>query len=327
MFRNELPFPVLESVARVVDHCALVRYHPEKLKSALVRWGHHLRTGAGLWEHPCHYFDGKENTVRWIFVLDVLNHCFWPDPGEEPWSVRYAGRDYSGYWGLAAALKAAVESGIPLTDSGYLSRVTRSELEGLFKGRGVIPLCGERARNLREAGEILLSQWGGDIVHLVEEARGSAVQAVLKIVSDFPSFRDEANYLGQPVHFWKRAQLFISDLHSAFGGTGFGMFRDMHRLTAFADYKLPQVLSCLGVISYEPSLRQRIDRLEPLEASSSEEVEIRAITIWAVEGLKIASHSESSAVTSIRIDDWLWRLGQLEPFRRKPYHRCRTIFY
>ncbi len=326
MSRDALSFPVLESVAEMVDHCTLVHFHPEHLKPAVVHWGHLLRT-EGAWEHPCHFYEGEENTARWIFVLDVLNHCFWPDRGEEPWTCRYAGCDYSGYWGLAAALKAAMESGIPLTDSTYLSRITRSQLENIFEGRGVMPLCEERARNLREAGEILLSQWAGDIVNLIEDARENAVDAVLKIVSSFPSFRDEALYRGRPVYFWKRAQLFVSDLHSAFGGKGFGTFQDMDRLTAFADYKLPQVLRCLNVISYEPDLRQRIDGLEPVMASSLEEVEIRAMTIWAVEALRGAFQDEISAATSTQIDGWLWRLGQLEPFRQKPYHRCRTIFY
>ena len=59
------------------------------------------------WEHPCHFFDGSEETVRWIFTLDVLNHCFWPDRGKPAWSVLYKGEAYSGYWGLAAALRRA----------------------------------------------------------------------------------------------------------------------------------------------------------------------------------------------------------------------------
>lgn len=326
MSLNSQNFPVLDSVADVIAHCGLVHLQPENLGPAVLQWGHLFWKDAD-WGHPCHYFDGTESTARWIFVLDVLNHCFWPERGEEPWTCHYAGSDHSGYWGLAAALKAAMESGVPITDSRFLSRITRSELESLLGGRGVMPLCEERARNLRETGEVLLSRWSGDIVNLIEDARESAVEAVWKIVSCFPSFRDEAVYRGSPVYFWKRAQLFLSDLHSAFGGKGLGRFHDMDRLTAFADYKLPQVLRSLRVIGYEEGLQEKIDGYEPLKPGGSEEVEVRAMAVWAVEALKEAFRDVSIRATSTQIDGWLWRLGQLEPFRRKPYHRCRTIFY
>lgn len=323
---DSLVFPVLDSVADVVARCGLVHLQPEYLRPAVVQWGHLLWKNAD-WEHPCHFFDGTENTARWIFVLDVLNHCFWPDKGEDPWTRHHAGSDYSGYYGLAGALRAAMESKVPITDSRFLSRITRSELEELLGGKGVMPLCEERARNLRETGEVLLSRWSGDIVNLIEDARGSAVEVVLKIVSSFQSFRDEAVYKGFPVFFWKRAQLFVSDLHAAFGGKGLGRFRDMERLTAFADYKLPQVLRSLRVLTYDHGLESKIDGLEILAPASPEEVEVRAMAIWAVEALKTAFRDEGIHATSTQIDGWLWRLGQLEPFRRKPYHRCRTIFY
>jgi hypothetical protein len=56
-------------------------------------------------------------------------------------------------------------------------------------------------------------------------------------------------------------------------------------------------------------------------------VEIRAATIWAVEAFKKSFEKAGKKLNSAKIDNWLWQLGQLEPFRRKPYHRCRTIFY
>ncbi|HAA05676.1 MAG TPA: hypothetical protein DCE18_20245, partial [Syntrophobacteraceae bacterium] len=31
--------------------------------------------------------------------------------------------------------------------------------------------------------------------------------------------------------------------------------------------------------------------------------------------------------SDMAIDQWLWQLGQMEEFRAKPYHRCRTLFY
>lgn len=326
MGQNSSHLPVLDSVEHVVLQSQCVHFHPQHLDQAVREWGHLIWDG-GSWEHPCHYFDGTEDSVRWIFVLDVLNHCFWPEKDEEPWTVTYRGEDYSGYWGLAASLKAALEKGIPLTDSSYLANISLSELREVFSGKGLIPLLEARLFNLREAGRILCSQWDGDIIHLLEKGRGSAVQTVLKVVSSFPSFRDEAQYRGRNIIFWKRAQLFVSDLNVAFSGKDWGNFHDLHVLSAFADYKLPQVLRHLRVISYCPELEGRVDRRENIEPSSEEEIEIRAMTIWAVEEFKAVFRNAGKAVNSSQIDGWLWRLGQLQPFRGKPYHRCRTIFY
>ena len=163
--------------------------------------------------------------MRWIFVLDVLNHCFWPDVGEPTWTVTYQGRSYSGYWGLAASLKRALERGFPITDPAYLAELSAEAFERNILGRGEIPLLEERLTNLREAGQVILSRWHGDIVHLLEETRGSAVQTVQQVVASFPSFQDEAQYRGQKVFFWKRAQLFVADVHAAFSRRGLGKIR------------------------------------------------------------------------------------------------------
>jgi hypothetical protein len=319
-------FPILDSLKPLIGQSRRVAFHPERLVPAVTQWGD-FASGQATWDHPCHYFDGSEETLRWILVLDVLNHCFWASEGEPTWTVSYQGREYSGYWGLAASLKRAVERGFRITDPEFLAELSDAHLREIFAGEGEIPLFEERLSNLREAGRVLLSRWSGDIIHLLEETRGSAVQTVQQVVSSFSSFQDEAQYRGQTVFFWKRAQLFVADVHAAFSGRGWGRYDDIQELTAFADYKLPQVLRELGILSYHHSLAERIDLRQNLTTGGEEEIEIRAITILAVEALKKAFASMGKEVTSVTVDQWLWQLGQLEPFRRRPYHRCRTIFY
>jgi hypothetical protein len=320
--------PVLSSLKPVISQCRWVAFHPQRLDAAVELWGDSL-SGRNTWRHPCHYFDGAKETLRWIFVLDILNHCFWPDEGEPTWTVRYDGQDYSGYWGLAASLKRALENGFPVTDPAYLAELAERDLREIFRGtdEAEIPLLKERLSNLREAGQVILSRWQGDLVHLLEETRGSAVGTVQQVVASFGSFQDEAHCRGRVVYLWKRAQLFVADVHAAFSGEGWGRFDDIGELTAFADYKLPQVLRELGLISYHPDLANQVDQMVNLSAGAEEEIEIRAMTVWAVEALKGALGSLGKEVTSASVDQWLWQLGQLEPFRKRPYHRCRTIYY
>ncbi len=318
--------PVLESVASVMDRFERVRLHSEAIEGALSQWGH-LLEALPPWDGSIHFHDGSAETVRWLFVLDVLNHCFWPDPMKPVWTVTYRGESFSGYWGLAACLKRAMEEFVPLTRSDFLETISPESLAAIVHGTGRIPLFAERLSNLREAGRQLRIRWRGDIVHLLEASGGSAVRAVKLVVDSFPSFRDEAMYEGKRVFFWKRAQIFVSDVYQAFSGRDWGRFEDIDQLTAFADYKLPQVLRALGILEYREDLRNRIDRRICLEPGGPEEVEIRAMTLHAVELIRGALLQAGRKVSSAQIDHWLWRLGQLEPFRRKPYHRCRSIFY
>jgi hypothetical protein len=101
----------------------------------------------------------------------------------------------------------------------------------------------------------------------------------------------------------------------------------MDELTAFADYKLPQVLRHLGIFGYAENLAQKVDQEVNLEPSSPEEVEIRANTIWAVELIRRELVRLGKRFRAFEIDWILWNLGQRAEFRKKPYHRTLTIYY
>jgi hypothetical protein len=276
---------------------------------------------------PYHFFDGTAVTAEWIFVLDTINHCFWPEVGDSRWTIFYGNEELSGYWALAACLKRAMEEGIPIHQPATLAGLDFKALDYIFRGRGTIPLLGERLANLRQAGQILLDRFQGSFTRLLDLAQGSAFKLVQLLTSEFPSFNDVAVYNGRKVFFFKRAQLLIHDLWCIFSGDSWGRFFDLHLLTAFADYKLPQVLRHLGVISYEPELAERIQNLEHIQAGSAEEVEIRAATIWAVELIRQELSAHGQKISSARLDSWLWYLGQDDACRTLPYHRTRTIFY
>ncbi|MGC9194824.1 MAG: queuosine 5'-phosphate N-glycosylase/hydrolase, partial [Syntrophobacteraceae bacterium] len=248
------PLQILSSIEPVAAKSRSVLFHADRIGPAVTLWGN-IALAPPSWQHPCHFFDDSQKTLRWIFVLDILNHCFWPERGKSAWSVLYKGQTFSGYWGLAAALKRAQESGIPLTEPAFLADIDEEKLGEIFSFHGhghrnhpaqePIPLFLERLKNLREAGSTMLQEPGTDIEALLEAARESAQNLACLVVSHFPSFRDEGSYEGEKVYFWKRAQIFVSDVFTAFGGKKWGAFRDMDHLTAFADYKLPQVLRAL----------------------------------------------------------------------------------
>lgn len=308
---------ILESVRWVVEHAQHVALDEEALRTSAQQWAQ--QSLSFIWD-GIHFRDGTARTVQYLFVVDSLNFCFWPEPR---W--RYRRRD--GYVALATALTDAVEHKGRILDAVFLAQIDKEQLREILDGENEIPLLDERVQILREAGTVLQQKYDGQAVRLVERAERSVVRLVELLARDFSSFRDVASYRGRTVYFYKRAQIFCADLYGAFGGQSWGEFSDIDKLTAFADYKVPHVLRHLGILRYSPELAERIDRREELPAGSPEEIEIRAHTIWAVELLKRELEKRGRALRSFEIDWLLWNLGQREEFRQKPYHRTRTIFY
>jgi hypothetical protein len=276
------------------------------------------------WESDLHWSGVAEATANYILVLDALNFCFW---GEPRWVVDYEGRRYNGYAALAAALTRALKTGVPLTDAAFLANIDDAQLATILAGEYTIPLLSERAANLREVGRVLQSRYDGQFRALIDDARGSAIALVRRIVEEFSSFRDVASYAGETVYFYKRAQILASDLSGAFNGAGLGSFHDLNQLTAFADYKVPQVLRELGVLQYHEELSRLLRERIQVPAGSRYEVEIRAATIWAVEELRQLLVQLGHPLPAYRLDWTLWQFGQELPASTEPYHRTRTIYY
>jgi hypothetical protein len=280
-----------------------------------------------------------------LLVLEALNFCFWDDPPR--WRVSWEGRSHDGYWALAAALRRAlVADALPLWDAHWLARLDAPAVARLLRGEGrPVPLLETRLAHLREAGAVLEARWGGQFARVVAAAQGDAPALVRLIATEFPSFRDEARWQGRPVPFLKRAQICVADLARQLAGHPLGALRRLERLTAFADYKVPQVLRKEGILAPSPALAARLDAQEPLPAGSPEEVELRAATVWAVEWIARALNAgagpraaeagvapvtapplTAAPVTAADVDFLLWVAGQ-DPSGLRPYHRTRTPYY
>lgn len=301
-----------------IDHRALGDLCHQLLKDQI---------GVPPWNDHYHYKGGDQDTVGYLLVLDSLNFCFWPASGTAKWEIDYESETLSGYYALAASLKKAVASGIPVIKADYLVHLSLGELKKVLGGRGGLQLLEDRVHILNGLGRVLLQDYEGEAGNLVAAAGKSAVKLVELIAERLPSFKDVAEYRGHAVFFYKRAQIFAADLFGAFDGKGWGRFTDIDRLTTFADYKLPQVLRHLGVLRYDQALSEKVDRGTLLDAASPEEVEIRTNTIWAVELMRRELERMGRMFKAIEIDWILWNMGQDVAFKAKPYHRTKSIFY
>ena len=63
-------------------------------------------------KHELHPKAKDESTVDFIFLMDLLNFCFWSDgPPSEQYAVEYRGKTWTGYWSLVAAIQRALDEG------------------------------------------------------------------------------------------------------------------------------------------------------------------------------------------------------------------------
>jgi len=165
--------------------------------------------------------EAAERLAQYVLVLDALNFCFWPLKGYE-------------YEHLACSLKLAFEADPNVFSAESLSQMTAERISEILQPPKHLPLVGEdkpcdrvltiplaetRARLLREVGTVLARDFGGKAANLLRAAQGSAENLVRLVVAHFPGFRDHAQYAGDQVFFYKRAQIFVGDVWAAFKGT------------------------------------------------------------------------------------------------------------
>lgn len=267
----------------------------------------------------------KDQLIELTFLFNTMNFCFWAKAGEEKWAIKDDNLD--GAIALFRALENELVNDPNFLDAEALANMPIKTLGKILEGNVVIPLLSERLNNIRNFGKVVEQKYGSSITSLLDVANYDAYKLVELLVDNFPCFDDTSTVNGTIVAFYKRAQLnskMIHDILLSFGEKG---LTNVDKLTAFADYKVPQILRNMGVLVYTDSLASKVDAMELIEANSYEEVEIRASAIWAVEYMKEALKQQFPFVTSSHIDSMLWNKSQGVAKGKKPYHRTLTPAY
>lgn len=125
----------------------------------------------------------------------------------------------------------------------------------------------------------------------------------------------------------------------------------IEQLTMFADYRVPQILHHLGMLTYQPELVDHLEKHAYVESGSREELSLRAASVLAVERvckeiltLRATEGSNGQGgllkdtVCSVVVDMFLWDLAKrVEDGEEKiegvqtqsllPAHRTRSIWY
>lgn len=268
----------------------------------------------------------EEQQIAFSVLYNSINFCYW---GEPKWTVTIKESKFDGSAGMLRALKTGIESGFPLLDPKYLANIPENDLQNVLSGNVEIPLFRERLQILRDLGKGVQDNFSGTFTTITDNGDNDALKIVEVLVEKLPTiFRDEVNFLGKTVKFYKRAQLVPAHLDDL---SKFGLINreisQINQLTAFADYKVPQLLRKFGILEYSDSLANKVDSKIELPSGSEEEIEIRINTIWAVELITRIAKNKFPQATPAKIDGIFWFRGQVKSPDDKPYHRTRTIWY
>ncbi len=271
-----------------------------------------------------HHARGSEADVAaFQLVLDTINFGsgYFPHLRKRP--------GMSGYYTVSSSLKDRWEQNGPFSGA-ELRGLQADDCADLFGQSGnegsAQELMALFAQALNDLGDWLGRRYDDDPLGLIADADHSAARLV-DLVAEMPLYRDVASYHDMDVPLYKRAQILSTDLAIAFAGQGPGEFHDLDRLTIFADNLVPHVLRVDGLLEYDPALLGRIERGELIPAGSAEEVEMRAVTIHAVECLVAELQQAGISTTARQLDYILWNRGAGELYKSLPRHRTRTVFY
>jgi hypothetical protein len=271
----------------------------------------------------CHYLGRQEDTVSFLLTLNAINF----GSGYFPHLRKRPGK--SGYFTMAYALNDAYQRQGPLS-ARQLADMTGEECTLIFNQDPDNPVARELmqhfARALNDLGRFILGQFNGSFTALVESAAASA-GCLVQLLTKMPYYNDVGLYKGIEVQFFKRAQISAADLSLAFDRVGWGLFEDLDQMTIFADNLVPHVLRLDDILIYEKSLVGRINDGLLIPAGSTEEIEIRACAVHAVELIKMQLAESGNRITSPDLDNFLWNRGQQPDYKAKPRHRTRCVYY
>jgi hypothetical protein len=313
---------VLESTKWVIENADFVKINRAKLNSFCeqftIQKQHHW-----LKDLP---FDlsvlNEQQRVMLVVVFNSISFSYWGNPY---WLTEYKGVNYTrGSTSLIASIFRALDEGYDFLSANKLAELKMDELTYILRGNTVMPMMEQRLHVLNELGQVLCAMYDSDFLNVIKSAKGNALELIDIILRDFPCFTDKEEFKGKTIYFNKRAQALVEGIYSLYDGNDYGDLEDIDKITALADYIIPNLLRSKGILEYSSPLSHQIDNESPLEKGSPEEVEIRSHTIWAIEEMRRTLESKNLHVSATQINEFLWGTGRSV---NTPFHLVRTTAY
>lgn len=255
-----------------------------------------------------------ETIINFLLIFESIDYSFW---GQPKWEINTE----EGIKDGSDALLYVMIKYVKETRSTDFSNLTLNEFKELLKGNIDIPLLEERYRTIVNISRIVNEKMNGSFYKFIKDINLDT-KLFDTIINNFDSFKDEREYNGKTIYFYKLAQLLTSDiLHIREKFENISV--DYSNLIGCADYKIPQTLRAIGIVEYNNELSRIVDQRNQLENSSEYEVEIRASQIVVIDYIS----NILIDANPIDINDFLFVYSKKVKAIAKPYHLCRNTNY
>lgn len=255
-----------------------------------------------------------ETIINFLLIFESIDYSFW---GQPKWEINTE----EGIKDGSDALLYVMIKYVKETRSTDFSNLTLNEFKELLKGNIDIPLLEERYRTIVNISRIVNEKMNGSFYKFIKDINLDT-KLFDTIINNFDSFKDEREYNGKTIYFYKLAQLLTSDiLHIREKFENISV--DYSNLIGCADYKIPQTLRAIGIVEYNNELSRIVDQRNQLENSSEYEVEIRASQIVVIDYIS----NILIDTNPIDINDFLFVYSKKVKAIAKPYHLCRNTNY
>lgn len=256
-----------------------------------------------------------DTIINFLLIYEAIDFSFWGNP---KWTINTEVGELDGGIALLYALLKYVKEN-KTTD---FSNITIEEFKIILKGNTEIPLLNERYNIVKEISKIVNDKMNGNFYSYIKNVT-TDTELFNIIITNFPCFKDERTYNKRSIKLYKLAQLLTSDiLHIRELKENITV--DYSHLIGCADYKIPQILRGLGLITYSKELASVVDSKQEIEENSIYEVEIRATQLVITNKLKELLGNKAK---SMDINDYLFLQKNNKNIILNPYHLTRTTNY
>lgn len=244
-----------------------------------------------------------KDLVQVLLIYHSVGFCYWKEP---KWVVEIDKVKYDGGFAMLGLLVNRFKKDT--------SKISDTEFLKMVKADNDIPLLEDRLNNLSKIED--------DFYQEIKNIKND-IELFNYIINKYKYFKDESVYNNEKIYFYKLAQLLVSDiLHIR--EIKENIIVDYTNLIGCADYKIPQVLNCYGILEYSKELNKIIENKQEIESNSIYEIEIRANTLAVINEIYIKTNK---IMPRIQINDFIWLMGQDKTKMTKLYHRTYTKCY
>ena len=265
------------------------------------------------------YEMNTKDIVNFLLIYDSIDFSFWGNP---KWTIKVEDKELDGGIALLHCIYNLFKDKDSVEVYKYLENISLEEFKNILKGNVEIPLLEERYHIVTSIAKVVNNKMNGNFYEYIKDIT-TDIELFNIIINNFNSFNDTREYKGTTIHFYKLAQLLVSDiLHVIENKEQIKV--DYSNLLGCADYKIPQVLESLNILEYNEELLEIIENKKEIEENSSYEVEIRASMIIVIDYIY---NKINRTIARIDINDFIWSKGQDKTKVYKPYHLTRTTSY